>query len=335
MTPTLAVAHFVLAAASKSSSSSLLTLLPLVAIGLLGYFFFIRPQQRKAQAARQTQGSGYDVGDEVQTVGGVIGTVLEVHGDRYTLLTGALGDDGNLDGPQPTRIVFVRQAIAKKIEPIDDVRSTTSPSQDVKPRDEQPTGRHQRRHAAASMTTTSTTSVGTVPPAAATTVGRPKRREPEVGGTGPAASTTQPAHQRDRRGGDLRRLLRRRVRRQVVARAWGSTSPGGVAVVYTAEGQHVSQADLDETVNILNLRVNGLGVSGAQVQTTGKNQISVSIPGVTDAQQVLNQIGQTARMYFRPVECCAYPQAVPKGAKNKRPPRRASGRFPPVRRRRS
>jgi preprotein translocase subunit YajC len=133
MTPTPAVAHLVLAAASKSSSSSLLTLLPLVAIGLLGYFFFIRPQQRKAQAARQSQGSGYDVGDEVQTVGGVIGTVLEVHGDRYTLLTGALGDDGNLDGPQPTRIVFVRQAIAKKIEPIEDVRVDDEPVQDVRP----------------------------------------------------------------------------------------------------------------------------------------------------------------------------------------------------------
>lgn len=124
MTATMAIAHFVLAASSssKSSSSPLLTLLPLLAIGVLGYFFFIRPQQRKAQAARAAQSSGIDVGDEVQTVGGVIGTVLEIHGDRYTLLTGALGDDGNLDGPQPTRIVFVRQAIARKIEPVEDVR---------------------------------------------------------------------------------------------------------------------------------------------------------------------------------------------------------------------
>ncbi len=96
---------------------------------------------------------------------------------------------------------------------------------------------------------------------------------------------------------------------------------GGVAVVYTAEGHNVSQADLNETVDILNLRVNGLGVSGAQVQTTGKNQISVSIPGVTNAQQVLDQIGQTARMYFRPVLCFAYPQAVPKADKNKVQPR--------------
>jgi preprotein translocase subunit SecD len=87
---------------------------------------------------------------------------------------------------------------------------------------------------------------------------------------------------------------------------------GGVAVVYTAEGNHISQSDLDETVNILNLRVNGLGVSGSQVETTGKNQISVSIPGVKDAQQVLNQIGQTARMYFRPVLCFAYPHETKK-----------------------
>jgi preprotein translocase subunit SecD len=112
----------------------------------------------------------------------------------------------------------------------------------------------------------------------------------------------------------------------VVAAKWsprlGLDLAGGVAVVYTAVGHNVSQADLNETVNILNLRVDGLGVSGATVQTTGKDQISVSIPGVTDAQQVLNQIGQTARMYFRPVECYAYPQAPPKHApKNYVPPR--------------
>jgi preprotein translocase subunit YajC len=131
MTPSTAAVHLLLAASKSSSSSGLLTLLPLLLIGVAGYFFFIRPQQRKAQAARQAQGSGIEVGDEVQTVGGVVGTVLEIHGDRYTLLTGALGDDGNLDGPQPTRIVFVRQAIARKIDrlepPVDDVTPANQP----------------------------------------------------------------------------------------------------------------------------------------------------------------------------------------------------------------
>ena len=131
MTPTPALVHFVVAATSSKSSNPLLTLLPLLAIGALGYFFFIKPQQRKAKAARESQSSGIEIVDEVQTVGGVIGTVLEIHGDRYTLLTGALGDDGNLDGPQPTRIVFVRQAIARKIEPIEDVRIKDQPVQDV------------------------------------------------------------------------------------------------------------------------------------------------------------------------------------------------------------
>jgi preprotein translocase subunit SecD len=112
----------------------------------------------------------------------------------------------------------------------------------------------------------------------------------------------------------------------VFAAGWsprlGLDLAGGVSVVYTAEGNHISTGDLNETVNILNQRVNGLGVSGAQVQTTGANQISVSIPGVTDAQQVLKQIGQTARMYFRPVSCYAYPQSLPKHApKNYTPPR--------------
>src|SRR5580704_6753475 len=137
MTQSLALAHLLLTASkSSSSSSAFLTLLPLLAIGVLGYFFFIKPQQRKAQAARAAQGSGIEVGDEVQTVGGVIGTVLEIHGDRYTVLTGALGDDGNLDGPQPTRIVFVRQAIARKIEPVEDVRVSDAPVNDVQVEDE-------------------------------------------------------------------------------------------------------------------------------------------------------------------------------------------------------
>jgi preprotein translocase YajC subunit len=109
---------FLLASTTKKSNP-LLTLLPLVLIVLAGYFFF---QQRKAQAARGGgAASSYEVGDEVQTIGGVIGTILEIHGDRFTLLTGHTEADGNLDGPQPTRIVFVRQAIARKVERVVDV----------------------------------------------------------------------------------------------------------------------------------------------------------------------------------------------------------------------
>src|SRR6185437_5178991 len=107
---------FAATAAKKSSSPA--PLIILVVVALAGYFLFLRPQQRKAKAARANQGTGYMVGDEVQTIGGVVGTILEIHGDRYTLLTGSTGSDGNLGGAQPTRIVFTRQAIARKLEPV-------------------------------------------------------------------------------------------------------------------------------------------------------------------------------------------------------------------------
>jgi len=105
-------------AATAKKSTNPAPLIILVVVAFAGYFLFLKPQQRKAKAARATQGSGYMVGDEVQTIGGVVGTILEIHGDRYTLLTGSTGSDGNLDGAQPTRIVFVRQAIARKLDPV-------------------------------------------------------------------------------------------------------------------------------------------------------------------------------------------------------------------------
>ncbi len=89
---------------------------------------------------------------------------------------------------------------------------------------------------------------------------------------------------------------------------------GGLAVVYQTQ-RTVPKAELAETVNILNNRVNGLGVSGAQVSTTGNNEISVSIPGVKNAAQVLQTIGQTARLYFRPVLCYAPPYTPAKTSK--------------------
>jgi preprotein translocase subunit YajC len=115
-----------LAATSTKKSSSPLPLLIILVIAAAGYFLFLRPQQAKAKAARASQGSGYEVGDEVQTVGGVVGTILEIHGDRYTLLTGSTASDGSLNGAQPTRIVFVRQAIARKVQPVVDVAADTT-----------------------------------------------------------------------------------------------------------------------------------------------------------------------------------------------------------------
>ena len=100
----------------------------------------------------------------------------------------------------------------------------------------------------------------------------------------------------------------------VVGAGWkpqlGLDLDGGLQVLYQPT-HHASTDALNEAVNILNERVNALGVSGAQVDTQGGN-IAVSIPGIKDPQEVLNTIGKTAQLYFRPVLCYAPPYTSPK-----------------------
>ena len=78
---------------------------------------------------------------------------------------------------------------------------------------------------------------------------------------------------------------------------------GGLSVVYKPATTATS-SQMQEVVNILNARVNGLGVSGATVQLQGKNVV-VQAPGVKDARAVLAAVGQTAQLFFRPVLCSA------------------------------
>ncbi len=76
---------------------------------------------------------------------------------------------------------------------------------------------------------------------------------------------------------------------------------GGLSVIYKP-AHATSQANMQEVVSVISNRVNGLGVSGATVNLQGKNVV-VSVPGVTDARQVLKEVGQTAQLLFRPVLC--------------------------------
>ncbi|MHB8219816.1 MAG: preprotein translocase subunit YajC [Acidimicrobiales bacterium] len=115
-TPLLAAAK----AASKTgtSSGSFTFILFLVVIGLAGYFLFLRPQQQRARRQRANQ-SEIAVGDQVLTIGGIVGTVLELDTERVTILTGVdLSEEGGGDGIAPTRMVLVRNAIARKIDAV-------------------------------------------------------------------------------------------------------------------------------------------------------------------------------------------------------------------------
>lgn len=101
-------------AKKTSSSSSYTFILFLVVIGVAGYFLLLRPQQQKARRAKEAQ-TDIGVGDEVLTVGGIVGTVLDINSERVTIITGA--DDPENTDHTPHRMVLVRNAIARKIEP--------------------------------------------------------------------------------------------------------------------------------------------------------------------------------------------------------------------------
>ncbi len=84
---------------------------------------------------------------------------------------------------------------------------------------------------------------------------------------------------------------------------------GGVSVVLQPQGT-VNDATLQEAVNIIDRRVNGLGVSNAEVQRQGRDVV-ISLPGIKDPQAAIKTLGSTAVLYFRPVECEIPPYAAP------------------------
>jgi preprotein translocase subunit SecD len=91
---------------------------------------------------------------------------------------------------------------------------------------------------------------------------------------------------------------------------------GGTSAIYTASpapGTHsIPAGSVGEAVTIMQERVNAFGVSEAQVSQQGSNTIQVEIPG-HNSQDLVNQIGSTARLYFRPVlqEAAATPTSTP------------------------
>ncbi|KUN11556.1 preprotein translocase subunit SecD [Streptomyces canus] len=79
---------------------------------------------------------------------------------------------------------------------------------------------------------------------------------------------------------------------------------GGTSITLEAkadQGSAINKANMDTAVEIMNRRVNGLGVSEAEVQTQGDRNIIVNIPKGTNSKEARDQVGTTAKLYFRPV----------------------------------
>ncbi|MFJ4187959.1 protein translocase subunit SecD [Kitasatospora sp. NPDC089509] len=91
----------------------------------------------------------------------------------------------------------------------------------------------------------------------------------------------------------------------------GNTKPrlgidlaGGTSITLTAKSKDpkaINKSSMDIAVGIIERRVNGMGVSEAEVQTQGSDTIIVNIPKGGDKQNAADQVGTTAKLFFRPV----------------------------------
>ncbi len=77
---------------------------------------------------------------------------------------------------------------------------------------------------------------------------------------------------------------------------------GGLELVYqgqpTGTANSVSGQDIEDSIGIIERRINKLGVSEPEVARLGTDEITVSLPGITDAARAAEQVGTTAQLYF-------------------------------------
>ena len=76
-------------------------------------------------------------------------------------------------------------------------------------------------------------------------------------------------------------------------------------------GQDITQEQLDQAVEIIRQRVDGSGVSEAEITTQSGNNIVVSMPGVPSSE-TRDLIQTSAQMAFRPVILTGPGEATPK-----------------------
>ncbi|MGH8903671.1 MAG: protein translocase subunit SecD [Egibacteraceae bacterium] len=86
---------------------------------------------------------------------------------------------------------------------------------------------------------------------------------------------------------------------------------GGISAVLipTKGQQNIDQEVLDQTVQTIRQRVDGLGVAEPDITRQG-DTIQVQLPGVADQQQARDVIGRTAQLQFRPVLAVYPPDAT-------------------------
>ncbi len=72
---------------ANTGGSMLMTFLPIIAVIVVFYFFLIRPQKKKENEAKAMR-ENVQIGDEIMTIGGIVGLVVRKTEDTVVIETG-------------------------------------------------------------------------------------------------------------------------------------------------------------------------------------------------------------------------------------------------------
>jgi len=94
----------VLATQATQKGNPLVTLI-MVAVFFSFYWFYMRPRNKKRRE-QMTRGRNFEVGDEIQTIGGLLATVISINDDKINVRTSS-----------GVELTFIKRAIAGKYNP--------------------------------------------------------------------------------------------------------------------------------------------------------------------------------------------------------------------------
>lgn len=77
---------------------------------------------------------------------------------------------------------------------------------------------------------------------------------------------------------------------------------GGVSVLMEIEDEDVTNEELEKTRELLDLRVNKLGIAETTVTTEGDNRVRVEIPGEYDSNEIVDTLSKTGELTFKDPE---------------------------------
>ena len=109
MTEFIAAALIVAQEETSSGSGVIGLLLPMLVLGVLFYVFILMPQRRRQKKTREMQ-SEMGIGDEIRTIGGIVGTIVADDEQTFTIDLGG------------STMRVVKRAVAERVsnDPEDD-----------------------------------------------------------------------------------------------------------------------------------------------------------------------------------------------------------------------